>query len=291
MNNLIHSFIKCGYAILELDDVEAQLISECLQNWHEFLLSDEIFQHLFNVETHFGFIPDFISHLNYSGMKETNDFKNPVKHSRYFDFSYKPLDELLQQRKNNGFIFSCFHWYNWALPVNRTFAKTHLLFQKLLVKAEEFLHAIAPYVNNYPCPEIDEYKTQFRALYYQRQIGANILAEPHSDINLITLIPLAAAPALQILDKDTWHSIPQRSDKLLVLAGDMMQFISNGMIPAATHKVCFSDENISERISLPFFVHPKEDLQLRQSLLAANYYQARMRDFNVMQASTKITTE
>ena len=90
-----------------------------------------------------------------------------------------------------------------------------------------------------------------------------IRAAAHEDINLITILVAANGAGLQLLDHNgQWLPIETSPDNLIVDAGDMLARITNGVIPATTHRVVNpSGPNVS-RYSMPFFMHPRPDALL-----------------------------
>jgi len=90
-----------------------------------------------------------------------------------------------------------------------------------------------------------------------------IRAAAHEDINLITILVAANGGGLELLDRDgKWLAIETDTDNLIVDAGDMLARVTNGVIPATTHRVVNpSGPNVS-RYSMPFFMHPHSDAVL-----------------------------
>ena len=73
----------------------------------------------------------------------------------------------------------------------------------------------------------------------------------------------ATEPGLQLLTrKGEWLDIEPVPGQLIVDTGDMMQRITNGRIPATTHRVLAPPGPNKERYSVPFFVHPRPDVRL-----------------------------
>lgn len=79
----------------------------------------------------------------------------------------------------------------------------------------------------------------------------------HEDINFLTLMPAAKGAGLELLDRDgSWLPIKADPSTLIVDSGDMMARLTNGLIPATTHRVVNpAGPNVS-RYSMPFFMHP-----------------------------------
>ena len=90
-----------------------------------------------------------------------------------------------------------------------------------------------------------------------------IRAAAHEDINLITILVAANGGGLELLDRNgKWLPVETDPNNLIVDAGDMLARITNGIIPATTHRVVNpSGPNVS-RYSMPFFMHPHSDAML-----------------------------
>jgi isopenicillin N synthase-like dioxygenase len=84
-------------------------------------------------------------------------------------------------------------------------------------------------------------------------------AAPHEDINLITLLPAASDEGLEILTPTgDWLPVSARPGEIVADAGDMLARMTNGRIPATTHRVVASgDAATRSRYALPFFAHPR----------------------------------
>jgi isopenicillin N synthase-like dioxygenase len=86
----------------------------------------------------------------------------------------------------------------------------------------------------------------------------------HEDINFLTLMPAAKGAGLQLLDRDgTWLPVETDPRNLIVDSGDMLQRLTNGVIPATTHRVVNPDGPNVSRYSMPFFMHPSSHVSLR----------------------------
>lgn len=88
-------------------------------------------------------------------------------------------------------------------------------------------------------------------------------AAQHEDINLMTILPEATESGLELLTRDgEWMPIHAIEGQVIVDTGDMMQRITNGVIPATTHRVVNPAGPPTPRYSMPFFVHPHPDAML-----------------------------
>ena len=119
---------------------------------------------------------------------------------------------------------------------------------------------------------ISEPNTLLRVLHYpalegNEEVGA-VRAAAHEDINLITLLPIASSPGLQVLSpsNDKWYDVPCDSESIIVNIGDMLQEMTNGEYIATKHRVIKPEgetENI-DRIATPCFIHPKTEVYLSE---------------------------
>ena len=96
--------------------------------------------------------------------------------------------------------------------------------------------------------------------------GAALRAGPHEDINLITLLLGAEEAGLQLLGKDgQWHDVNPPPGVMVVNIGDMLQRLTNHVLPSTTHRVRNPDgpRAGNSRYSMPFFVHLRSDFAIR----------------------------
>lgn len=90
-----------------------------------------------------------------------------------------------------------------------------------------------------------------------------VRAAAHEDINFITLMVGARGAGLEILGRDGgWHPVLAEPGTLIVNAGDMLARITGGLIPATTHRVVNPAGPNESRYSMPFFLHPRNEVEL-----------------------------
>lgn len=92
---------------------------------------------------------------------------------------------------------------------------------------------------------------------------ASLRAAPHEDINLITLLCEATDDGLELLQRDgSWLPIRSLPGQIIVDSGDMLQQLTNGLLKSTTHRVVNPECNRDRRFSMPFFVHPRQEVDL-----------------------------
>ncbi|MBB4633326.1 isopenicillin N synthase-like dioxygenase [Sphingosinicella soli] len=99
-----------------------------------------------------------------------------------------------------------------------------------------------------------------RFLHYPPQPAApsGIRAAAHEDINVITLLLGAQEAGLELLTRDgTWLAVKPPEGALVVNIGDMLQRLSNHVLPSTTHRVSnpVGEAAKRARYSMPFFLH------------------------------------
>lgn len=107
-----------------------------------------------------------------------------------------------------------------------------------------------------------------RLLHYPPVPGATggaIRAGAHEDINLITLLLGAEEAGLELLTREgKWISAAPPPGALVVNIGDMLQRLTNHVLPSTTHRVRNPEGGRTEhsRYSMPFFLHPRSDFAI-----------------------------
>lgn len=92
-----------------------------------------------------------------------------------------------------------------------------------------------------------------------------VRAAEHGDINLITLLMGASAEGLQVLRRDgKWIPITALPNQLVVNVGDMLERLTNNKLKSTIHRVVNppKDKMRSSRYSIPFFMHPRSEMDL-----------------------------
>ena len=157
-------------------------------------------------------------------------------------------------------------------PTNDDITKE--VYKSLEKAGAEILKAIAVYLN---LPEdffeanITDGNSILRAIhYFPIENPAAVPAEAvragaHEDINLITLLIGASADGLQILtNQNKWFPVTAIEDDIVVNVGDMLQRLTNNKLKSTTHRVVNPPVALmkTSRYSVPFFLHPKSEMDL-----------------------------
>ncbi len=117
-------------------------------------------------------------------------------------------------------------------------------------------------------PAITDGNSVLRLLHYPPLADAPdgaIRAGAHEDINLITLLLGAEEAGLELLGKDgSWLSVAPPPGALVVNIGDMLQRLTNHVLPSTSHRVRNPEGARSgfSRYSMPYFLHPRSDFSI-----------------------------
>lgn len=106
-----------------------------------------------------------------------------------------------------------------------------------------------------------EAPTLSRALRYPPMAGSpgqgHVWAAAHADINLITALPRATAPGLQVEVEGAWVAAAPPPGSVVINSGLMLERLSNGVIPAGWHRVVAPEGAQGERFSVVQFCHAR----------------------------------
>lgn len=132
-------------------------------------------------------------------------------------------------------------------------------------------------------------QTLLRILHYppigDDEDGA-VRAAAHEDINLITLLPAATYPGLQVKDSEgkwIFADMHVPKDAIIVNAGDMLQEASKGYFKSTTHRVVnpIGPGAAISRYSMPMFIHPHPNVRLSDKYTAGEYLDERLRELGL----------
>ena len=151
---------------------------------------------------------------------------------------------------------------------------TREVYKRLEDAGKHLLRAIAVYLElpeNYFDDKVHNGNSILRAIHYFPIEDPDALpddavrAGAHEDINLITLLIGASADGLEVLTRDNqWFPVKANAEDIVVNVGDMLQRLTNNRLKSTTHRVVNPPRELmrSSRFSVPFFLHPKSDMDL-----------------------------
>ncbi|MBN9319306.1 MAG: flavonol synthase [Caulobacterales bacterium 68-7] len=132
------------------------------------------------------------------------------------------------------------------------------------------LQAIAEYLKlnrQFFDPTVKDGNSILRLLHYPPAPfdGPNVRAGAHEDINTITLLLGAEEAGLEVKDRDgAWLPINPPPGSVVCNIGDMLQRLTNHVLPSTTHRVVNPppERRGVPRYSTPFFLHFAPDYRI-----------------------------
>jgi isopenicillin N synthase-like dioxygenase len=146
-----------------------------------------------------------------------------------------------------------------------------------------------------PLPRMMDHSTRtlLRVLRYPPLRGDEpdgaVRAAAHEDINLLTVLPAANEPGLQVRDlAGAWHDVPCDFGSIAINAGDMLQLATGGYFPSTTHRVMnpTGESARRSRLSLPLFLHPADDVVLAEGRTASSFLAERIAELRSQDRKT-----
>ena len=140
-----------------------------------------------------------------------------------------------------------------------------------------------------PFPEyLSQEHTLLRVLRYPPMKGpikpGATRAAAHEDINLITMLPAADEPGLELKSKSTgeWFPLEAPAGSIVVNIGDMLQELTDGLLPSTSHRVVNPkpEHILNSRMTAPVFCHPHPELILSERYSAKDYLNERLKEIN-----------
>lgn len=252
--DFIDSVRNTGFAVVTHHGIDSGLIKSCQDVWRQFFTDEPEYKNNFASTTD--------GNQGYKGMKSERAVGAKVADLKEF-----------------------YHWRPGGLLPPDVWEPTAKVFTKLEDVGLLLLRTL-DYYNDFnteyteSCDGSDN--TILRTLYYPalRDCAVesdSVRAAAHEDINFITLLVAATAPGLQVLDiKGKWHDVPHEENSIVVNIGDMLQLASNHLYKSTTHRVINPADSVSDRISMPLFIHPNSDTILSDGITAGKFLAERI---------------
>jgi isopenicillin N synthase-like dioxygenase len=259
------SLHQTGFGVLKNHPISQALVERIYATWLDFFNSEAKHGYAFSKETQDGYFGTAISETAKGAVQK--DIKE------YFHFY--PWGRIPESLKADAMSY---------------YAQANALAAELLGWVEQ--HTPPDIARGYREPLSnmikDSRQTLLRVLRYppltgNEPVGA-VRAAAHGDINLLTILPAANEPGLQVMGTDQqWRDVPCDFGTLAINIGDMLQEASRGYYPSTQHRVLnpTGDGAKRSRVSLPLFLHPRSDVVLSDRYTAGSYLDERLRELGV----------
>ncbi|MGF1748313.1 MULTISPECIES: isopenicillin N synthase family dioxygenase [Vibrio] len=262
----VKSLRETGFGVLKNHPIPKSLVESIYKNWQAFFSSSQKEGYQFNVDTQDGYFPPSVSEV-----AKGHAVKDIKEYFHVYPWGQIPAelkDEILDYySRANAFAEELLGWVESHAPKD---------------VQEKFSIALSEMINNSD-------KTLLRVLHYPPMTGDEepgaIRAAAHEDINLLTVLPAANEPGLQVKTQEgDWLDVPCDFGNLIINIGDMLQEASGGYFPSTTHRVInpTGEKQTHSRISLPLFLHPKPEVVLSERYTANSYLMERLRELGVI---------
>ncbi len=132
--------------------------------------------------------------------------------------------------------------------------------------------------------------------------AGHVWAGAHGDIDLITALPRATAPGLQVKVDDDWVDAVAPDGQVIINTGIMLERLTNGTIPIGWHRVVAAPGYEGQRYSVVQFCHPRpwtvlnpvtscctpENPQRFSALTAASALDEVLYEINLVEAARRV---
>ncbi|MEJ8676636.1 isopenicillin N synthase family dioxygenase [Chromobacterium amazonense] len=259
------SLHETGFGVLTNHPIPQDLVEKIYADWLGFFNSEEKFDYAFSVEKQDGwFSPEVSETAKGATLKDIKEY---------------------------------FHIYPWGrvppslkADADRYYGIANQLAQELLSWVQQYTPSDIAANYREPLSHMiaGSQQTLLRVLRYPPLTGnepaGSLRAAAHGDINLLTILPAANEPGLQVQDKHgDWIDVPCDFGTLVVNIGDMLQEASAGYYPSTQHRVVnpTGEGAQKSRVSLPLFLHPRPEVVLSDRHTAGSYLDERLRELGV----------
>ena len=260
----VKSLKNTGFAVIDNHLIDTLLIDNVYNEWSAFFNSDVKFDYMFDLEKQDGYFPIKSENAKGYSIKDIKEFYHIyTPWGRIPDNLSKNTLEIRHELKCIGNIL--LDWIDELTP--KSIKKNFSIPLRNMVKDSDF--NLLRVIHYPPIKEKDEKEA--------------LRAAAHEDINLITILLAGSKPGLQVKNNENkWIDVESDYGSLIVNIGDMLQECSNGYYPSTTHRVInpSSDENYS-RYSMPFFLHPRDEVKLSENYTASSYLQERLKQLGL----------
>lgn len=258
------SLKETGFAVLTSHPVSPGLIKLVYAQWEMFFKSEYKYQYQHKKNSQNGYFPFRTENAKDNDLRDLKEF---------------------------------YHFYPWAEHPSNLQEITAMMFEVLNQLAGQLLQWIENGLPDevsatlaMPLKQMIQgsRNTLLRILHYppmSNTVEKNaVRAAAHEDINLITLLPAATAPGLEVLDRSSqWYAVNCDPGNIVVNVGDMLQMCTNNYFRSTKHRVVNpSDVNENKsRFSMPLFLHPREDVPLANHFTAGEYLHERLKQIGI----------
>ena len=254
-----------GFAVIRNHPLSQPLISQVFEDWKNYFKTEEKWQDRYDPNTQAGYFPFKSENAKDSKVKDLKEFFHLYPTTPIPKGMPENTKILYKQMTDFGQVLLGWIEKNAPDQVRNGFS---IPLTRMIEGSKETLLRPIHY------PPLDG----------TEESGA-IRAAAHEDINLITLLPAASAPGLEVKDVyGNWHQVECNPGDLAINSGDMLQKASSGYYISTTHRVVNPNNQTAgqPRYSMPLFIHPRSDVILSKDCTAGSYLQERLKEIGLL---------
>ena len=262
----VQSLKETGFGVLRNHPIPADLVSSIYRDWLAFFNSEDKNRWRYDQGRQDGYFPPDVSETAKGhSVKDLKEYYHVYPWGRIPDALRDDIIEYY--RRANEVASTLLGWVESQSPPEVMTSYSEPLSQMVEGSQQTLLRVL-----HYP------------PLSGSEQPGA-VRAAAHEDINLLTVLPAANEPGLEVRSGDgAWHEVPCDPGQLVINVGDMLQEASRGYFPSTTHRVTNprGEARLHSRLSLPLFLHPRPEVVLSSRHTADSYLKERLRELGVI---------
>jgi len=258
----VESLRETGFGVLKNHPIGEQTVNAIYESWSGFFAGTDKDNYLFDSEKFDGFFPTTMAETAKGhSVRDIKEYYHYYPWGRCPDNLKPQLDDYYSEA--TALASTLLGWVEKHTPAHVSSGFTEPL-SDMIQDSQQILLRVLHYP---PLPDnVDP--------------GA-IRASAHEDINLLTILPAANEPGLQVKKRDgSWLDVPCDFGNLIINVGDMLQEASAAYFPSTTHRVINPEGSDARksRISLPLFLHPRPEVRLSDRYTAGAYLTERLNE-------------
>lgn len=258
-----NALYEYGFAVLTQHPIQASLLQTVYSDWRNFFDSPLKNNYLRNKDTGEGFVPYGVENAKGVAQKDLKEFYHFYPWGRYpLHIHMHSTLKLYQEMTELG--NQLVSWLDKTLPTNIA-EQLSMPLNRMIDGSDQHLLRILHY------PPIESDTTALRSA-------------PHEDINLLTLLPAGTSGGLELMDSHgIWHAVPGGHSVIFVNTADMLDLCTQGYYKSVKHRVTnpIGELATQSRYSLPFFIHPRPEVELKPGFTAQNYLLQRLKEIGL----------
>lgn len=259
---------ETGFAVLKNHPVDDALLKRAYSEWQAFFNGEDKHNYPYDEHAQEGYVSTELSET-----AKGNDKKDLKEFYHYYSWSRCPkgLEEVTAQTYSalTGLAAELLGWIEAHLP-------------------EEYSQQLSEPLSNMIK---DSPNSLLRPIHYPPLTGNEepgaLRAAAHEDINLLTILPAATADGLEVKDANgNWLPVPTGENWIIINAADMLQECTKGYYKSTSHRVTNPQGEAAKksRISMPLFLHPRDEVVLSERHTRKSYLEERLRELGLLKS-------